>query len=54
MDCLKRGCPFRVNETNNPHRCECTACPNRCVYDRVIVSDHTLSDEELRKFLEED
>lgn len=25
MDCLNKGCPFRVNETSNPHRCKCTA-----------------------------
>lgn len=53
MDCVNHGCPFRVNETRNPNRCECTACPNKCTNDVIIVSDHTLSEEELRKFLEE-
>lgn len=51
MDCFNKGCPFRVNETSNPHRCERTACPNRCGYGRVIASDHTLLDEELREEL---
>lgn len=54
MDCLKHHCQFRVNETNNPHRCECIACPNRYITDRVIITDKTISEEELRKFLRED
>ena len=53
MDCLKSGCPFRVNESKNQHRCECIACPNRCNTDRLIASDRTLSDKELHKFLGE-
>ena len=54
MDCLKMGCQFRENNTSNPRRCECIACPNRCITDRVIIADKTLSEEELRKFLWED
>lgn len=42
MDCFNNGCPFRVNDTSNANRCECTACPNKCTNDVIIVSDHTL------------
>lgn len=44
MDCYN-SCPFRVNETSNPNRCECTACPNRSG-STFIASDRTLSDKE--------
>ena len=47
MDCLNHSCPFRVNETSNPHSCECVACPNRCNNDRVVISNRTLSVETL-------
>ncbi len=52
MDCFNNGCPFRVNDTSNANRCECTACPNKCTNDVIIVSDHTLSETE-RKLLED-
>lgn len=48
-DCFNHSCPFRVNETSNVNRCECTACPNRCNNDFVITSDHTLTNEELER-----
>lgn len=49
MDCFNHGCPFRVNETSNANRCECTACPNKCTNDVIIVSDHTLTEEEIKR-----
>lgn len=52
MDCFNHGCPFRVNETSNVNRCECTACPNKCTNDVIIVSNHTLTEAE-RKRLED-
>ena len=52
MDCFNNGCPFRVNATSNVNRCECTACPNRCANDVIIVSDHTLTEEELKRRIE--
>ena len=53
LDCFKYACPFRVNETSNANRCECTACPNRCAYDLIFVSDHTMSDEKIQKQISE-
>ena len=47
MDCFNHSCPFRVNETSNPNRCECVACQNRSSNDFVITSNRTLTDEEL-------
>lgn len=52
MDCFNRGCPFRVNETSNANRCECTACPNKCTDDVIIVSNRTLTNEEIEKINE--
>ena len=52
MDCFNSSCSFRVNETSNPNRCECTACPNRCTKDVIIISDHTLTAEELARRIE--
>ena len=46
-DCFNHSCPFRVNETSNYNRCECTACPNRYNNNFVITSNHTLTDDEL-------
>lgn len=52
MDCFNHGCPFRVNETSSATRCECTACPNRSSAERLIASNRTLTDEEIRKISE--
>lgn len=46
-DCYNHSCPFRVNDTSNANRCECTACPNRCTGDFSIAWNRTLTDEEL-------
>lgn len=47
-DCYNHSCPFRVNDTSNANRCECSGCPNQGV--RAISSiawNRTLTDEEL-------
>ena len=46
MDCYS-NCPFRVNETSNPHHCECVACQNRCNDYFVFASNKTLTDQEI-------
>lgn len=45
MDCFNHICPFRVNETSNPNRCECTACPNKCTGDVLITDNRTQTTE---------
>lgn len=50
-DCFNRSCPFRINETSGLNRCECTACPNRCNGETLIVSTHTLTENELKEFI---
>lgn len=49
MDCFNYECPFRVNETSSAIRCECIACPNRSSADRLIVSNRTLTKEEIER-----
>ena len=49
MDCFNYECPFRVNETSSATLCECTACPNRCTNDVIIVTDHTLTEQEIKQ-----
>lgn len=49
MDCFNYSCPFRVNETSSVTRCECTACPNRSSADRLIISNRTLTEEEIER-----
>ena len=49
MDCYNYYCPFRysifpISET----RCDCVACPNRSNSTGYIVSDRTLTKEEIR------
>lgn len=46
-DCFNHSCPFRVNRTSNANRCECVACPNRYNNDFIIMSNCTLTDDEL-------
>ena len=46
-DCYNHSCPFRVYDTSSSNRCECTACPNRCMGDFSIAWNRTLTDEEL-------
>lgn len=41
FDCYNAMCPFRVNYTSNPNRCECTACPRRCTELTFSFSDTT-------------
>lgn len=45
MDCFNHICPFRVNETSNPNRCECTACPNKYTGDVLITDNRTQTTE---------
>lgn len=52
MDCFNHGCPFRVNETSNANRCECTACLNRYSANVLIYSNRTLTDKEIREMTE--
>ncbi len=47
-DCKNMQCPFRVNETSNVYRCDCTGCENRYGAD-YIATNRTLTDEELRE-----
>ena len=47
MDCFNHSCPFRVNETSNANHCECVACQNRSNNDFIIISNRTLTNEEL-------
>lgn len=44
FDCYNAMCPFRVNYTSNPNRCECTACPRRCTELTFSYSDTTIID----------
>ena len=46
-DCY-RSCPFRSNVSSNPYHCDCVACPQRTSASGTIVSNHTLTQEELR------
>lgn len=48
MDCFNYLCPFRMNESSNPNQCGCVTCQRRETGDYIIVSNHTLSQEELR------
>lgn len=34
-DCKNMQCPFRVNETSNVYRCDCTGCENRYGADYI-------------------
>ena len=47
MDCFNHSCPFRVNETSNANRCECVTCQNRNNGDFIIISNRTLTGNEL-------
>ena len=47
MDCFNYSCPFRVNETSNANRCECVACPNKSNNNFIIISNRTLTNDEL-------
>ena len=47
MECFNHSCPFRVNETSNANRCECVACQNRRNRDFIIMSNRTLTDDEM-------
>lgn len=47
-DCYK-SCPFRSNISSNPYHCDCVACPQRTSASRTIASNHTLTQEELRR-----
>lgn len=49
--CYNEMCPFRKSRYRNENDCVCTTCPNR-VYEKcdVIVSDHTLSSDEIQKW----
>ena len=49
MDCFNHSCPFRVNETSNANRCECVAGQNRSNGDFIIMSNRTLTDDELAR-----
>ena len=43
-ECYNHSCPVRVNDTSNPNRCECTACPRRCTDLTFSFSDTTTTD----------
>ena len=47
MDCFNHSCLFRVNETSNTNRCECVTCQNRNNGDFIIISNRTLTNDEL-------
>ena len=47
MDCFNHSCLFRINETSNANRCECVACQNRNNGDFIIISNRTLTGDEL-------
>lgn len=51
MECFNHACPFRVNITSSLDRCECTACPNRCNSQIVIMSNKTLTNAELDEII---
>lgn len=54
MDCFNHNCPFRVNDTSNANRCECVACPNVVKNDVVLVSNHTMTEKELKYEIDSD
>ena len=47
MDCFNHSCLFRINETSNTNRCECVTCQNRNNGDFIIISNRTLTGDEL-------
>lgn len=47
-DCFNTDCPFRTNDTTNVYRCGYVACPNRDSHEYVIISNRTLTDQEIR------
>lgn len=51
MDCYNYRCPFRQNSgyyTNSSRNdCDCVACPNRSDSNIYIMSNRTLTKEEL-------
>ena len=53
MDCFNYSCPFRVNESSNIYRCECTVCQNRADGSYFITSNKTLTKEELDRIKKE-
>lgn len=48
-DCFNHSCPFRVNESGSYNRCECIACPRRCVESFSITSNRTLTEKDLEE-----
>lgn len=46
-DCYNHSCPFRVNDTSSASRCECTACPNRCI---DVFGEHLTISEAAQKY----
>lgn len=49
MDCYNYYCPFRYSIfPTSETRCDCVVCPNRSNLTGYIVSDRTLTKEEIR------
>lgn len=49
MACFNYSCPFRQNTTTNLNRCECTACQHRCEAVTYVVSNRTLTADEIAR-----
>lgn len=48
MDCYNYSCTVRFNQLpTSATRCDCIACPNRFSTDGYVISNRTLSKEEL-------
>lgn len=48
MDCYNYNCPFRFTQlSTSATRCDCIACQNRCTETTYIVSNRTLTPEEV-------
>jgi len=48
MECYNYHCPFRYSVfPTSKTRCDCTACPNRSNSTGYIVSNQTLTKEEI-------
>ena len=48
MDCFNCSCPFRENTSSNCNRCKCVTCQNRSEAVTYIVSNHTLTEADIR------
>ena len=49
MDCCNYYCPFRYSIfPTSETRCDCIACPNRSNSTGYIVSNRTLTEEEIK------